>query len=101
MKIGSENKIKPTQGTVTSSYFSSSDIEERVWSSTVNSRSGSTHSHHRQKGQGKVGGWLGLGGEKGTQSPAEAAGTSLAWDLAPGAARSASETVLMIPRRGD
>lgn len=43
MTISSENKIQPTRGTVTSSYFSRSDREEKVWSRTVNSRTEREH----------------------------------------------------------
>lgn len=92
MKISSENKIKPTRGTVTSSYFSNSDRGEKVWSSTVNPRSENTCTSHRQKGQGKV-----RGGGK--NQPGEQKHRDPPGDSAPGAARLASETVL-IPRRG-
>lgn len=65
MKISSENKIEPTRGTVTSSYFSSS---ERQRGKSLVHHGKFEVREHLQKGQGKVGGGLGSGRQR-TREP--------------------------------
>ena len=101
MTISSENKIQPTRGTVTPSYFSRSDREEKVWSRTVNSRTEREHpllSPPERSGEGRR--WL-KGWVERNREPSRSCGTSLEWNPAPDAApRALPGRPVLIPRRG-